>query len=81
MEFVSTAWAMVKVLAILLGIAAVIISVLKPGKSAQAVRAVGVVAIFSAGFWVGLAAAVWAVLDYVLPNKDKILKTETKAKK
>ncbi|MDR0449598.1 MAG: hypothetical protein LBG89_04050 [Rickettsiales bacterium] len=61
-------------IAVLLGAFAVAVSLLKPGKSAQAVRAVGVVAIFAGWFWLSFAAAIWAVLDFVLPNKEKLLK-------
>ncbi|MDR0319583.1 MAG: hypothetical protein LBH81_02480 [Rickettsiales bacterium] len=60
-------------IAVLLAAFAVAVSVLKPGKNAQAIRAVGVMGIFSGWFWLSVTAAIWAVLDFVLPNKDKIL--------
>jgi hypothetical protein len=70
-------------LALILGLGAIALTVLRGGKNAQTVRAIAVVAIFAAitiqafpsnslghplGFWLGLVAAVWAAVDFILPT-------------
>jgi hypothetical protein len=67
------------VLAVLMGLAAIAVSILKKGSNAQAIRAVAVVAIFTFGFMTGLAAVAWAVLDFVVPNTG--IKITAKKKK
>jgi hypothetical protein len=68
-------------IAVLLAAVGLIVSVLKPGKNAQAVRAISIVAIFSGMFWLALTGAVWALMDFVLPNKKAILKSMEAAQK
>ena len=53
---------------ILLGMGAVIITVARPGRNAQAIRAVAVMGVLAASFWPCAVAAVWAVLDIILPG-------------
>jgi hypothetical protein len=69
-------------LALILGIGAIALTVLRGGKNAQTIRAIAVVAIFAAitlqsfpsgsnhpmGFWLGLVAAAWAAVDFILPT-------------
>ncbi|MDR2685552.1 MAG: hypothetical protein LBB23_02125 [Rickettsiales bacterium] len=57
----------------LMGALGILIAVVRPGKNSQAIRAIGVVSLFAGSFIMGLTAVVWAVLDFFLPNKDKIM--------
>ena len=67
---INSGFLMLNILAVILGLVAIAVSVAKSGKNAQAVRAVGVVAIFTMGFWLGLAALAWVVIDFALPHAD-----------
>jgi hypothetical protein len=69
------------VLAVIFSLAAIAVSVLRKGANAQAVRAVAVVGVFTMGFWLGLAALVWAVVDFVLPSADIKITTAKPGKK
>ncbi|MDR1826639.1 MAG: hypothetical protein LBQ49_03015 [Rickettsiales bacterium] len=50
-------------LAMALGAAALILTVLKPGRNDQAILAVGTVAVLSMNFLIGAAAFTWALFD------------------
>jgi hypothetical protein len=56
------------VLAVVFSAAALLLSVVRPGKNVQTIRALGVVGMFG-NFWIGLIAIVWALAD-VVPSKD-----------
>lgn len=58
------------ILSVLLGLAAVAITLLKPGANSQAIRALGVASIFAfAGpFWISLVAVAWALIEYAIGN-------------
>jgi len=53
---------------ILLGMGAAIATIVRPGKNAQAIRAVAVMGVLAASFWPCAVAAVWAAADIVLPG-------------
>jgi len=74
-------WILWNVLIVLLNIAALIITIVKPGKNAQTIRAIAVVGAFSFRFWLGLTAVVWALVDVFFPNITIKLPEVTKGKK
>ncbi|MDR2770287.1 MAG: hypothetical protein LBB08_02450 [Rickettsiales bacterium] len=61
----SSAW-----LWVVFGIAALAVSVVKPGKNAQAIRAVAVVGTVAATFWLCAVALGWSVMDFLLPDAE-----------
>ncbi|MCL2629739.1 MAG: hypothetical protein FWD33_03595 [Alphaproteobacteria bacterium] len=61
-------------LVVIIAAAAILVSVLRPSKYSQAVVAIGVVGMVQASFTLAMTAFVWAVLGFVWPNKDRILK-------
>jgi hypothetical protein len=69
------------VLAVLMGLAAIALTIAKPGRNAQAIRAVAVVAVFTFGFRVGLAAAAWAAADMLIPGWGIKITKKSTAKK
>jgi len=56
------------VLCFLLNIAALCVTIVKPGKNAQTIRAIAVVGAFTFRFWLGLTSIVWALIDVFFPN-------------
>ena len=65
---IDTLWMMLGVLAVLFGAAAIILSLYRPGKNVQAIRAIAVTGMVFMGFWLGVVALTWAVVDGFFPN-------------
>ncbi|MDR1026802.1 MAG: hypothetical protein LBL46_00075 [Rickettsiales bacterium] len=63
----NNAWATWIVLAVVLNLAAIVISVLKKGNNAQSIRAVAVVGTIFGSVWLGLASLIWAAIDFLVP--------------
>ena len=59
------------ILAVLFGLAAIAVTILKPGPNNQAIRALGVVGIFAPAIWVALAAIVWAAIEFAMASPKK----------
>lgn len=52
------------ILAVLIGLCAILATAVKSGKNAQAIRAAGLVGIFAPALWVSVAALIWAVIEF-----------------
>jgi len=57
------------ILAVLFGLAAIAVTVVKPGPNHQAIRAMGAVGVFAPAIWVGLVALVWSVIELAMATK------------
>jgi len=66
--------AFTNLMAIIIGVLAIAISMVRPGNNSQAVRAVALIGILTMGFGLGLAALTWALLDIILPDTDITIK-------
>jgi hypothetical protein len=60
----------INIWSVIFGLAAIAVSIIKAGRNQQAVRAVGFAGIFMPTPLLGLAAAAWAVADFLLPIAD-----------
>jgi len=66
--------AFLSLMAIIIGVLAIAISIVRPGNNSQAIRAVAVIGILTMGFGLGVAALIWALLDMVLPEVELTVK-------
>lgn len=57
------------VLAVLLGLGALLLSWVKPGKNAGAIQVLGIVGALVPALWVSVVAIVWAIFEVVTPAK------------
>jgi len=67
-------------MAIISGVLAIAITVVRPGNNNQAVRAVAAIGILTMEFGLGLAAFAWALLDIILPDAELTIKDIRKRK-
>jgi len=64
----NEAWILWNVIIVLLNLSALVVTIVKPGKNAQTIRAIAVVGVFSFRFWLGFTAIIWALIDVFFPN-------------
>lgn len=69
------------VLIFAINIAALIVTIVKPGKNVQTVRAIAVVGVFSFSLWLGLTSLAWALIDIFFPNMKIFLPQVKKGKR
>ena len=68
-------------MAIISGVAAIAVTVIRPGNNPQAVRAVAVIGILTMEFGLAMAAFGWAMLEVVFPDAELTIKDIRKKKK
>ena len=54
------------VLAVVLGVSALLLTWVKPGKSAASIRILGIVGALIPALWVSVVAIVWAVAEFIM---------------
>ncbi|MCL2331505.1 MAG: hypothetical protein FWC61_03100 [Proteobacteria bacterium] len=57
------------VLAVLFGLAAIAVTIVKPGPNHQAIRAMGAGGVFAPAIWVALVALIWSVIELAMAAK------------